>query len=192
MTVSLSKGGNVSLNKEVPGLKRILVGLGWDGRATDGAAFDLDASVFLLKDEGKVRNDSDFVFYNNLKSIDGSVEHLGDNTTGAGDGDDEVIKINLEAVTPDIAKIAFAVTIHEADARNQNFGMVGNAYIRVVNDSTTGTEITKFDLSEDYSTETAMIFGEIYRHSGEWKFKAVGQGFNGGLEPLAKKYGVNI
>ena len=191
MAISLSKGGNVSLCKEAPGLKNILAGLGWDGRATDGAAFDLDASVFLLKNDGKVRSDSDFIFYNNLKSADGSVEHMGDNTTGAGDGDDEVIKVNLETVPADVDKIAFAVTIHEADIRKQNFGMVSNAYIRIANEAN-GTEIARFDLSEDYSTETAMIFGEIYRYAGEWKFKASGQGFNGGLGPLAKIYGVNV
>jgi tellurium resistance protein TerD len=191
MAVSLAKGANVSLSKESPGLKKILAGLGWENRTTDGADFDLDASVFLLKSDGTVRNDNDFIFYNNLKSTDGSVEHTGDNTTGEGDGDDEVIKVNLEALPSDVEKIAFTVTIHEADSRRQNFGQVNNAFIRIVNDSN-GTEIARFDLSEDYSTETAMIFGEIYRHNGEWKFKAIGQGFNGGLAPLAKNYGVNI
>ncbi len=191
MAVSLTKGANVSLSKESPGLKKILAGLGWESRTTDGAAFDLDASVFLLKGDGRVRNDNDFIFYNNLKSADGSVEHTGDNTTGEGDGDDEQIKVNLESLPSDVDKIAFTVTIHEADVRRQNFGQVNNAYIRIVNDSS-GTEIVRFDLSEDYSTETAMIFGEIYRHNGEWKFKAIGQGFNGGLAPLAKNYGVNV
>lgn len=191
MAISLSKGGNVSLSKEAPGLKKILAGLGWDGRATDGAAFDLDASVFMLKNDGKVRTDGDFIFYNNLKSADGSLEHMGDNTTGAGEGDDEVVKVNMETVPADVEKIAFVVTIHEAETRKQNFGMVSNAYIRIVNDSN-GTEIARFDLSEDYSTETAMIFGEIYRHSGEWKFKAIGQGSNGGLGPLARNFGVNV
>jgi len=191
MAISLSKGGNVSLSKEAPGLTRILAGLGWDGRATDGAAFDLDASVFMLKNDGKVRSDGDFIFYNNLKSADGSVEHTGDNTTGAGEGDDEVVKVNLTSVPAEIDKIAFAVTIHDAEARKQNFGMVSNAYIRIVNDSN-NTEIARFDLSEDYSTETAMIFGEIYRHGAEWKFKAIGQGYNGGLGPLAKNFGVNV
>jgi tellurium resistance protein TerD len=191
MAISLNKGGNVSLSKEAPGLQRILVGLGWDGRATDGAAFDLDACVFLLKSDGKVRNDGDFIFYNNLKSADGSVEHTGDNTTGVGDGDDEVVKVNLATVPVDIEKVTFTVTVHEADIRKQNFGMVSNAFIRIVNDSN-NTEIVRFDLSEDYSTETALIFGEIYRHSGEWKFKAIGQGFTGGLGPLVKNYGVNV
>lgn len=191
MAVSLTKGANVSLSKESPGLTKILAGLGWENRATDGAAFDLDVCVFLLKSDGKVRNDSDFIFYNNLKSSDGSVEHTGDNTTGEGDGDDEVVKVNLESVPSDVEKLAFTVTIHEADVRRQNFGQVNNAFMRIVNDSN-GTEIARFDLSEDYSTETSMIFGEIYRYGGEWKFKAIGQGFNGGLGPLAKNYGVNV
>jgi tellurium resistance protein TerD len=191
MAISLSKGGNVSLSKEAPGIKKILVGLGWEARATDGADFDLDASVFLTKADGKVRADNDFIFYNNLKSSDGSVEHMGDNRTGAGAGDDEVVKIDLEKVPAEIEKIAFAVTIHEGEARKQNFGGVQNAYIRVVNQDG-DKEIAKYDLSEDASVETAMIFGEIYRSSGEWKFKAIGQGFKGGLGPLAKNYGVNV
>ncbi|MDR1315160.1 MAG: TerD family protein [Deltaproteobacteria bacterium] len=191
MAVSLSKGGNVSLSKEAPGLKAIFCGLGWDARSTDGAEFDLDASAFLLKADGKVSSDASFIFYNNLKSQDGSVEHAGDNRTGAGEGDDEVIRINLAAVPADVDKISVTVTIHEADVRHQNFGQVSNAFIRVVNQDG-GAEIARFDLSEDMSTETAMIFGEIYRHAGEWKFKAVGQGFAGGLGPLARNYGVNI
>ena len=191
MAVSLSKGGNVSLSKAAPGLKEILVGLGWDARATDGGDFDLDASAFMLKGDGKIRSDNDFIFYNNLRSADGSVEHTGDNRTGEGDGDDEAIKVFLEKVPAEIEKIAVIVTIHDADQRKQNFGMVSNAFIRVVNQSD-GKEIARFDLSEDMSTETAMIFGEIYRHSGEWKFKAVGQGFAGGLLPLAKSFGVNV
>ena len=191
MAISLSKGGNVSLSKEAPGLKAVLVGLGWDARATDGADFDLDASAFMLNDGGKVRTDQDFIFYNNLKSVDGSIEHTGDNLTGEGEGDDEAIKVNLNAIPDSIQKIAFSVTIHDAENRKQNFGMVSNAFIRVVNQDG-GKEIARFDLTEDMSTETAMIFGEIYRHSGEWKFKAVGQGFKGGLGPLAKNYGVNV
>ena len=191
MAVSLSKGGNVSLSKEAPGLKAIFVGLGWDTRTTDGAEFDLDASAFLLNSSGKVRNDQDFIFYNQLKSVDGSVEHMGDNRTGAGEGDHEVIKIGLDKVPSAVEKISVTVTIHEAQARGQNFGMVSNAFIRVVNQDG-GQEIARFDLSEDMSTETAMIFGEIYRHSGEWKFKAIGQGFAGGLGQLAKNFGVNI
>ncbi|MFZ4856756.1 MAG: TerD family protein [Desulfuromonadaceae bacterium] len=191
MAISLSKGGNVSLSKEAPGLNKMFVGLGWEGRATDGADFDLDASVFMVKADGKVRADSDFIFYNNLKSADGSVQHMGDNTTGAGDGDDEVVNIDLQKVPTDIDKLAFAVTIHEPEVRKQNFGMVGSAYIRICNQEN-NTEIVRFDLSEDYSTETAMIFGEVYRHGTEWKFKAIGQGFNGGLGPLARNFGVSV
>jgi len=190
MAISLSKGGNVSLSKEAPGIKKILVGLGWESRATDGAAFDLDASVFMIKNDGKVRADSDFIFYNNLKSTDGSVEHMGDNKTGAGEGDDEVVKVDLEKVPAEIDKIAFTVTIHEGEARKQNFGGVQNAYIRIVNQDG-DKEIARYDLSEDASVETAMIFGEVYRNAGEWKFKAIGQGFKGGLGPLARNYGVD-
>ena len=191
MAVSLSKGGNVSLSKEAPGLKKVLVGLGWDARATDGAAFDLDASAFILADSGKVRSDSDFIFYNNVKSTDGTIEHTGDNRTGVGDGDDEAIKVNLAALPAEVSKIAFTVTIDKGDVNRQNFGMVSSAYIRVVNDEN-GTEIARYDLSEDASTETAMVFGEIYRSGSDWKFRAVGQGFAGGLGPLASSYGVNI
>jgi tellurium resistance protein TerD len=191
MAVSLSKGGNVSLTKEAPGLKAIVVGLGWDTRATDGAAFDLDASAFLLGANGKVRNDTDFIFFNNKKSADGSVEHSGDNTTGAGEGDDESVKINLDAVPAGVEKVAVTITIHEADTRKQNFGMVSKAYIRVVNQNG-GAEIARYDLSEDGSSETAMKFGEIYRHNGEWKFRAIGQGYKDGLRGLALEYGVNV
>ena len=191
MSVSLSKGGNVSLSKEAPGLTRILIGLGWDARATDGQDFDLDASVFMCNATGRVRSDSDFIFYNNLKSADGSVEHTGDNLTGEGEGDDEAVKVNLSTVPPDVDKMAVAVTIHDAQTRGQSFGQVDNAFIRVVNDDN-GTEIARYDLSEDASTETAMIFGEVYRHGAEWKFRAVGQGFAGGLAPLAQNFGVNV
>lgn len=191
MSVSLNKGGNVSLSKAVPGLSKIQVGLGWDVRATDGAAFDLDASCFLLTEAGKVRSDGDFIFYNNLKSPDGSVEHTGDNLTGDGDGDDEAVLVELGKVPAEIHKIAVAVTIHDAEARRQNFGAVSNAFVRIV-DTATGTEITRYDLTEDSSTETAMIFGEVYRNAGEWKFRAVGQGFAGGLAPMARGFGVNI
>jgi len=191
MAVSLQKGGNVSLSKEVPGLKRIQIGLGWDARTSDGAPFDLDASAFLLAANEKVRNDFDFIFYNQLRSQDGAVVHQGDNRTGEGQGDDEQITVDLEKLSPDVQKIAFVVTIHDAEARKQNFGQVKNAYIRVVNESD-GKEIARFDLSEEMSTETAMIFGEVYRYNNEWKFKAVGQGFKGGLGPLARNYGVNV
>ena len=191
MAVSLSKGGNVSLSKEAPGLASITVGLGWDARATDGAAFDLDASAFLLGESGKVRSDADFVFYNNKEGAGGSVLHAGDNKTGEGVGDDETVKMDLTKIPADIVKVAFAVTIHEAEQRKQNFGQVANAYIRVVNNAD-GKEIARYDLSEDASIETAMIFGEIYRHNGEWKMKAIGSGFAGGLGPLATNFGVNV
>ena len=191
MAVRLTKGGNISLSKEAPGLKAIFVGLGWDVRSTDGAEFDLDASAFLLGSAGKVRSDQDFIFYNQLTSRDNSVRHTGDNRTGEGEGDDEVIEIDLYKIAQDVDRISVTVTIHDADTRRQNFGMVSNAYIRVVNREG-GSEITRFDLSEDMSTETAMIFGELYRHSGEWKFRAIGQGYAGGLGPLARNFGVNV
>jgi tellurium resistance protein TerD len=190
MAISLSKGGNVSLSKEAPGLDAIMVGLGWDVRATDGKDFDLDASAFLLKADGKVRADSDFCFYNN-KDIGGAVIHQGDNRTGEGEGDDEQIKIVLSKVPADIEKIAIAVTIHDGEANGQSFGQVSNAFIRIVNEQG-GSEIVRYDLSEDASVETAMILGEVYRNAGEWKFRAVGQGFKGGLGPLAKNYGVDV
>jgi tellurium resistance protein TerD len=190
MPVSLTKGGNVNLSKSAPGLTKVTVGLGWDARATDGAGFDLDASVFLLAESGKVRSDADFVFYNNKRSADGSVEHLGDNTTGVGDGDDESVSVTLTGVPADVSRVAFCVTIHDADARRQNFGMVSKAYIRVL-DAANGSEIARYDLSEDASVETAMVFGELYRAGAEWKFKAIGQGFAGGLGPLARNFGVN-
>lgn len=190
MAISLSKGGNVSLSKEAPGLDEVMIGLGWDVRATDGKAFDLDASAFILKADGKVRSDSDFCFYNN-KNVEDAVVHQGDNTTGEGDGDDEQIKIVLSKVAAEIDKVAIAVTIHEAEQRGQTFGQVSNAFIRLV-DNKTGTEIVRFDLSEDASIETAMILGEVYRHGTDWKFRAVGQGFKGGLGPLASNYGVNV
>jgi tellurium resistance protein TerD len=191
VAVSLGKGGNVSLSKEDPGLTKILIGLGWDARSTDGTDFDLDASAFLLVADNKVRGDNDFIFYNNLKSADGSVEHTGDNRTGEGDGDDEALKVDLSRVPADVQKVAIAVTIHDAEARRQNFGMVTNAFIRVVNDMTQ-REVVRYDLTEDASTETAMIFGEVYRHNADWKFRAVGQGYQGGLAPLARNYGVNV
>ncbi len=191
MGVSLTKGGNVSLSREAPGLASVDVGLGWDARVSDGAAFDLDAVAFLLGGGGRVRSDGDFIFFNNLRSADGAVEHLGDNRTGAGDGDDEVLSVDLARLPSDVVKVSFAVAIHEADARRQNFGQVGNAFIRVL-DKAGGRELARYDLSEDYSVETALIFGEIYRHNDEWKFKAIGQGFAGGLGPLAESFGVSI
>lgn len=191
MAIELQKGGNVNLNKEAPGLKKILLGLGWDVRATDGAAFDLDASAFLLNASGKVRGDHDFIFYNQPKSAEGSVEHTGDNRTGAGDGDDESILVDLTKVPADVEKVAVCVTIHDAESKRQNFGMVSKAFVRCVN-ADSNAEIVRYDLSEDYSVETALIFGEIYRAGSDWKFRAVGQGFAGGLGPLAKSFGVNV
>ena len=187
MAISLQKGGNVNLSKEAPSLKKLVIGLGWDPRATDGAAFDLDGSAFLLKADGKVRSDADFIFYNNLKSTDGSVVHAVDNTSGSGEGDDEKLTIDLALVPAEIEKITVGVTIHDAEVRKQNFGMVSKAYIRCL-DANGEKEIARYDLSEDSSTETAMIFGEIYRAGSEWKFKAGGQGFVGGLGPLIFRY----
>ena len=191
MSVSLSKGGNVSLTKEAPGLQAVLVGLGWDARTTSGADFDLDASALMVNTSGKILSDQHFVFFNNLKSPDGSVEHTGDNLTGEGEGDDEVIKVNLGAVPTEADKIVFTVSIYDADSRQQSFGQVRNAYIRVVNQADNG-EITRYDLTEDASTETAMIFGELYRNAGEWKFRAVGQGYSTGLAGIARDFGVNV
>jgi len=191
MGVSLKKGGNVNLSKEAPGLSAVALGLGWDVRATDGDAFDIDASAFMLTTDGKVRSDADFIFFNNLKSADGSVEHLGDNRTGAGDGDDETINVTLGSVPAEVDKIAFTVTIHDAEEKRQSFGQIAKAFIRVINKANS-EEMARFDLSEDSSTETAMIFGELYRAGAEWKFRAVGQGFTGGLGALAKNFGVNI
>jgi tellurium resistance protein TerD len=191
MAVSLQKGGNVSLSKEAPGLTEVTVGLGWDARVTDGSKFDLDASIFILGESGQVLDDNSFIFYNNKKSADGSVEHLGDNQSGEGAGDDEQANVKLTGLAAAVKKLVFAVTIHDAEARKQSFGQVANAYIRVVNKAD-GKELARYDLSEDASTETAMIFGELYRNGDEFKFKAIGQGFAGGLAPLAKSMGVNI
>lgn len=190
MSISLSKGGNISLSKESPGIKQIRIGLGWDPRVTTGKDFDLDASVFLVNSEGKCRSDKDFIFYNNLKSTEGSVEHTGDNLTGEGDGDDEVIKVDLSKVPADVDKIAVTVTIHDSAARGQNFGQVENAFARVINEENK-QEVVRYDLSEDYSIEDAMVFCELYRNNGEWKFRAIGQGFSGGLGDLASKYGLS-
>ncbi|MES3024977.1 MAG: TerD family protein [Pseudomonadota bacterium] len=191
MAISLQKGGNVNLSKTDPNLTQVLIGLGWEARATQGHDFDLDASLFMVQENGKVRGDHDFIFYNQLKSTCGAVEHTGDNKTGAGEGDDEALKITLAGVPDAIKRMVIAVTIHDATERRQNFGMVQDAFVRVVN-LETDTEIARFDLSEDYSTETAMIFAELYRHNGEWKFKAVGQGYAGGLAALAIQYGVDV
>lgn len=191
MSVSLSKGGNVSLTKAAPGLTSVVVGLGWDLRTTTGADFDLDASALLLDAGGKVPTDQHFVFFNNLKSPDGSVEHLGDNLTGEGEGDDEQVKVDLSTVPADVDKIVFPVSIYDAESRGQSFGQVRNAFIRVVNGDGSG-EIARYDLSEDASTETAMVFGELYRNGTEWKFRAVGQGYASGLAGIARDFGVTL
>ena len=191
MGVSLSKGGNVSLTKEAPGLTAVTVGLGWDVRSTTGTDFDLDASAILVDSAGKVTGDKDFVFFNNLKSTDGSVEHLGDNLTGAGEGDDEQVNVNLASVPANVDKIVFPVSIYDADSRSQSFGQVRNAFIRIVNQNG-GTELARYDLSEDASTETAMVFGELYRSGSDWKFRAVGQGYASGLKGIAQDFGVNV
>ena len=191
MGVVLAKGGNVSLTKEAPNLTKALVGLGWDVRTTTGAGFDLDASALLVGANGKVLSDAHFVFYNNLASPDGSVTHTGDNRTGEGDGDDEAIVLDLAAVPADVERIVFPVSIYDAPARQQSFGQVRNAFIRVV-DQSDGNELARYDLSEDASTETAMIFGEIYRNGAEWKFRAVGQGYDTGLAGIATDFGVQI
>src|SRR5580765_2908288 len=191
MSVSLSKGGNVSLSKEAPGLSAIAAGLGWDVRTTTGADFDLDASALMLNADGKILSDSHFIFFNNLTSPDGSVQHTGDNLTGEGEGDDEVINVALSTVPAEVDKITVAVSIYDADSRGQSFGQVRNAFIRVVNQAG-GQEIARYDLSEDASTETAMIFGEVYRNGAEWKFRAVGQGYSTGLAGIARDFGVNV
>lgn len=218
--ISLQKGGNVSLTKQAPGLKHLAIGLGWDIRTTGGPAFDLDASVFLLNSNGKLLSKGHFVYYGNLNSPDGSVQHQGDNLTGAGEGDDEVINVDLERLPAEVDKLVFTVTIYQAEQRKQNFGMVQNAFIRVVDrgsggggqtsggggglmstvsqlfggssptgsGSVQGQELTRYDLGEEFSMETAMIFGELYRYKSEWKFRAVGQGFAGGLNEMIKNY----
>ena len=192
MGVCLKKGQKVSLTKNNPGLKKVVVGLGWDINSFDtGGDFDLDASAFLLADTGKVSSQEDFVFYGNLKHPSGAVEHCGDNLTGAGDGDDEQIKINLEMIPESITKIAFTATIYEAEERRQNFGQVSNAFIRIYNEET-GEEMLRYDLGEDFSIETAVVFGELYKNNGEWKFNAIGSGYQGGLAALCGSYGVQV
>lgn len=190
--ISLSKGQKVDLTKGRPGLSKIMIGLGWDTNKYDGqAAFDLDAAAFLLGANGKVSSDSDFVFYNALVHSSGSVRHMGDNRTGAGEGDDEIIRVDLAAVPASVDKIDFTVTIHEAEERKQNFGQVSNAFIRIVDD-VTGEELIRYDLTEDFSVETALVVGELYRNAGEWKFSAIGSGFKGGLRALCLNFGVNV
>jgi tellurium resistance protein TerD len=192
MAVSLSKGQKVDLTKTNPGLTSVVVGLGWDTNKYDGGNdFDLDSSVFLLGENGKVTNETDFIFYNNREGAGGAVVHTGDNRTGDGDGDDEQVKINITAVPANIQRIAFTITIHDADSRNQNFGQVSNSYARIFNEST-GEELIRYDLGEDFSIETAIVVGEIYRHNGEWKFSAIGSGYQGGLAALATDFGLSI
>lgn len=192
MAISLSKGQKVDLTKDNPNLKSLIVGLGWDTNKYDGgAAFDLDASVFLLGANGKVPSDEEFIYFNNLKHKSGGVTHAGDNLTGDGDGDDEQIKVDLSKIPSNIEKIAFTVTIYDAEKRNQNFGQVSNAFIRIV-DEISNKELVRYDLGEDFSVETSVVVGEIYRHNGEWKFNAIGSGFSGGLGALGKNFGVNI
>ncbi len=192
MAVNLSKGQKVDLTKTNPGLSKIFVGLGWDVNKYDGGSdFDLDASAFLCGDNGRVFSDADFIFYSNTKHASGSVEHTGDNKTGSGEGDDEVIKVDLALVPQNISRIAFTVTIYDADQRKQNFGQVSNAYIHIM-DQVTGQEIIRYDLGEDFSIETAVVVGELYRHNGEWKFNAIGSGFQGGLYALCQNFGVNV
>ncbi|MFJ4847654.1 MULTISPECIES: TerD family protein [unclassified Streptomyces] len=191
MGVSLSKGGNVSLTKEAPGLTAVTVGLGWDVRTTTGTDFDLDASALLVNAESKVVSDKHFIFFNNLKSPEGSVEHTGDNLTGEGEGDDEQVKVNLATVPAEVSKIVFPVSIYDAESRQQSFGQVRNAFIRVVNQAD-NNELARYDLTEDASTETAMVFGELYRNGAEWKFRAVGQGYASGLRGIAQDFGVNL
>ncbi|MGI8696025.1 MAG: TerD family protein [Mycobacteriales bacterium] len=191
MGVSLSKGGNISLTKQSPGLVGVIVGLGWDARTTEGQQFDIDASAIGCGADGKAASDAHFVFFNNLTSPDGAIEHSGDNLTGAGEGDDEQIKVNLAGAPAELDRIVFPVSIYEAEGRGQSFGQVRNAFIRVV-DQADNSELARYDLSEDASTETAMVFGELYRNGAEWKFRAVGQGYSTGLAGIAGDYGVTI
>ena len=192
MPINLSKGQKVDLTKGNPGLKNIMVGLGWDVNAFDsGVDFDLDAAAFMLGADGKCPTDKEFVFYGNLKHASGSVNHMGDNLTGEGEGDDEQIKIDLSKIPANITKIAFTVTIYDAEARRQNFGQVSNAFVRIFNE-VTGEEILRYDLGEDFSIETAVVFGELYKNGDEWKFNAIGSGYQGGLAALCNSYGVDV
>lgn len=188
MSTILQKGQRISLEKVAPGLEAVFVGLGWDVNASDtGQDFDLDASVFVLGSNDKIVADEYFVFYNNLKTPEGAIEHMGDNRTGAGEGDDEVIIVNLKKVPTQVEKIVFTVTIYEAQQRQQSFGQVQNPFVRLV-DVKTKQEILRYDLAEDYSVETAMIMAELYRRNGEWRFNAVGSGYQGGLQALLDRY----
>lgn len=191
MAISLTKGQKIDLTKGNPGLKKVIVGLGWDtNKYNGGYDFDLDASAFLLNEAGKASGIQDFIFYNNLVGGEGSVTHTGDNLTGDGDGDDEQLIVDLAKVPANISKIAFTVTIHEAISRGQNFGQVSNAYVHVVNEET-HQEVLRYDLGEEYSIETALVVCEIYRNNGEWKFNAIGAGFSGGLAALCANFGLD-
>ncbi|KJR48980.1 Tellurium resistance protein TerD [Desulfosporosinus sp. I2] len=192
MAISLQKGQKVDLTKSNPGLTKIIIGLGWDVNKYDGGKdFDLDSSVFMLNPEGKVADDKNFIFFNNPSSPDGSVKHTGDNRSGAGEGDDEQIKIDLALVASGVAKISFGITIHEAKERNQNFGQVSNAYVRVLNEAS-GEELIRYDLGEDFSVETAVVVGELYRNNAEWKFNAIGSGYQNGLAGLCRDFGLDV
>jgi tellurium resistance protein TerD len=191
LSVSLTKGGNVSLTKEAPGLTNVIVGLGWDVRTTTGTEFDLDASAIVLNAEGRAVSDKHFIFFNNLSSPDATVEHTGDNLTGEGEGDDEQVKVNLAGMAAEVDKVVFPVSIYDADTRAQSFGQVRNAFIRVVN-AADQKELARYDLTEDASTETAMVFGELYRNGADWKFRAVGQGYASGLAGIARDFGVSV
>ncbi|CAH1207897.1 General stress protein 16U [Paenibacillus plantiphilus] len=192
MAISLQKGQKIDLTKTNPGLTKVIVGLGWDTNKYDGGhGFDLDASVFCLNASSKVGSDKDFIFYNNTQNSNGSVLHTGDNRTGEGDGDDEQVKVDLSAVPAETDKIAFAITIHDADSRSQNFGQVSNAFVRIVNEAT-NEELVRYDLGEDFSVETAVVVGELYRNGSEWKFNAIGSGFKDGLGGLARDYGLSV
>ncbi|GAA4366618.1 TerD family protein [Paeniglutamicibacter cryotolerans] len=190
-SLTLSKGGNLSLTKADPGLRKALIGLGWDPRTTSGKAFDLDASALLISENGKVRSQADFIFYNQLVAADGSVTHLGDNRTGDGAGDDEQILIDLDLIAADVARVVIAVSIDQGEERGQNFGQVRDAFCRVVNQETE-QEVVRYDLSEDAASETSMIFSEIYRHRGEWKFRAIGQGYATGLHGIVTDFGISL
>ena len=192
MPINLQKGQKVDLTKGNPSLKSIMVGLGWDVNAFDsGAAFDLDAAAFMIGENGKCPTENEFIFYGNLEHNTGSVKHMGDNLTGEGDGDDEQIFVDLSKIPANVSKIAFTVTIYDAETRRQNFGQVSNSFIRIVDDST-GNELIRYDLGEDFSIETAVVVGELYRHNGEWKFNAIGSGFQGGLAALCGHYGIEV
>lgn len=192
MPVNLQKGQKVSLSKENPGLNNVLVGIGWDvNRFDTGGDFDLDSAAFMLTDTGRVSSQDDFIFFGNLAHPSGSVRHMGDNLTGVGDGDDEQIRIELSKVPANISRIAFTVTIYDADSRHQNFGQVSNAYVRIMDEST-GAELLRYDLGEDFSIETAAVFGELYKNGAEWKFNAIGSGYQGGLAALCNNFGVEV